>query len=326
MVKEIINVKARGLQKLPTVLNKKDIRLSIRDLKIKSKQLYVKNRMYVPENKSLQLFLLQQHHNSLIHGHLKYKAMYWKIQERYFWFDMAKHCKQYASNCLTCRQTKAYTVQKQDFLNLLPISNRKWMDLSLNFVVKLPKCRQRNCVFQHILVVVDQLTKKRLYEPLETLHTSKFINVMYCWVFALYGFLLTTVNDRGGQMTAILWRRLCKQYGINIKFSLAHHPETDSQTKSANRVIKNYLRAYIAYTQDNWIDYLSIAKFTASNHVNASTNITSFFTNYGFNPCTGIEPPGTYKGEKEQQAKLLVADKIIAWQAEMMTFLQDQLA
>ena len=49
------------------------------DLKIKNKQFYVKNRMYISENKPLQLFLLQQYHDSPIYGHPGYKAMYWKI-------------------------------------------------------------------------------------------------------------------------------------------------------------------------------------------------------------------------------------------------------
>ena len=100
VVKEIINAKARGFWKLPTSLIKKDIRLSTRGLKIKSKQLYVKNKMYIPENEALQ-----QHHNLLIHGHPGYKAMYQTIQANYFWFEMAKHYKQYALNCLTCRHT-----------------------------------------------------------------------------------------------------------------------------------------------------------------------------------------------------------------------------
>ena len=132
---------------------------------------------------------------------------------------------------------------------------------------------------------------------------------MYHWVFALYGFPLTIVNDRKGQMTAMLWRQLCKWYNINIKFSLAHHPETDGQIKNVNRIIKNYLCAYIAYTQDNWVDHLSMAEFAASNHVNASTGMKLFFANHRFHPRTGIELSGTYEGE--QQAELLAADKII---------------
>ena len=53
VVKEIMDAKTHGLQKLPTALTKKGIILSIGDLKIKSEQLYVKNRMYVPENEAL---------------------------------------------------------------------------------------------------------------------------------------------------------------------------------------------------------------------------------------------------------------------------------
>ena len=167
--------------------------------------------MYIPENKALQLhLLLQQHHNPPIHGHPDYKAMYQKIQANYFWFEIAKHCKQYASNCLTCKHTKAYTIQKQGLLNLLPISNRKWMDLLFDFIVKLLKCRRQNHVFQHILVVVDRLTRQWLYKLLKILHTSKFINAMYCCVFSSYRFPLTIVNDCKGQMTATLWWRLCK--------------------------------------------------------------------------------------------------------------------
>ena len=59
---------------------------------------------------------------------------------------------------------------------------------------------------------------------------------------------VTTVNDRGGQMTSTLWKPLCKRYGISIKFSSAHHLETNGQTEDANKVMKNYLRTYINYT------------------------------------------------------------------------------
>ena len=161
---------------------------------------------------------------------------------------MAKHCKQYASNCSTCRRKKAYTVQKQGLLNPLPIPNRKWIDLLLDFIIKLPKCHRRNRIFQHILVVVDQLTKQYLYELLKTLHIGEFIDTMCYRVFASYKFLLTIVNDWGGQITATLWQQLCKRYRINIKFSLVHHSEIDGQTESTNKVMKNYLWAYIAYT------------------------------------------------------------------------------
>ena len=172
-------------------------------------------------------------------------------------------------------------------------------------------------------MIVDRLTKQSLYKPLKILQMTEFINAMYWRIFAMNGFPLTTINDRGSQMTSILWKQLCKKYGINIKFFSTHYPETNGQTKSANRIMKNYFCAYINHTQDDWVDNLLIAEFAASNYVNASTEIMPFFADYGFYPQIGIEPPGTYKSK--QKAKLLAADKIVKKQAKIMTFLQDQL-
>ena len=125
-------------------------------------------------------------------------------------------------------------------------------------------------------------------------------------------------------MTAMLWLQLCKQYKINIKFFSTHHPETDSQIKSANKVIRNYLCVYIAYTHNDWVNHLPIAEFAASNYVNALISVTLFFADHSFYPQTSIEPSGTYK--RKQKAKLLAANKIICKKEKMIAFLQDQLA
>ena len=67
-----------------------------------------------------------------------------------------------------------------------------------------------------------------------------------------------------------------------------------------------------------------MTEFAASNHINASIGMTAFFANYDFQPRTDIKPSGMYK--RERQAELLMADKIICRQEEMIAFLQDQLA
>ena len=83
--------------------------------------------------------------------------------------------------------------------------------------------------------------KQHLYEALKTLKTAEFIDAIYKRIFATYEFPFTTVNNKGCQITSTLWKQLCSRYSISIKFSPAHYPETDGQTESANRVMKNYL-------------------------------------------------------------------------------------
>ena len=81
----IIAAKRAGLRKLPAEITKQSIKLAMEDLTLKSSErstrLYVKSKMYVPNDENLKLFLLQQHHNPAIQGHSGYKAMLRKLLE-----------------------------------------------------------------------------------------------------------------------------------------------------------------------------------------------------------------------------------------------------
>ena len=63
------------------------------------------------------------------------------------------------------------------------------------------------------------------------------------------------------------------------------------QTESANAALKQYLRAYVNYEQDNWVDLLPIAEFEANSDRNNSSGIAPFLATKGYHPCSGLEPP-----------------------------------
>ena len=66
-----------------------------------------------------------------------------------------------------------------------------------------------------------------------------------------------------------------------------------------------------------------MAKFLTNIHVNESTKMTLFFANNGFHSCTDVKSPQAYK--KNQNAKLLTANKIVKQQEKTRLFLQNQL-
>ena len=84
----IIAAKRAGLRKLPAKITKQGIKLAMGDLTLggsgRSTRLYVKSKMYVPNDENLKLFLLQQHHNPPTQGHPGYKAMLWKMLENWY--------------------------------------------------------------------------------------------------------------------------------------------------------------------------------------------------------------------------------------------------
>ena len=55
-----------------------------------------------------------------------------------------------------------------------------------------------------------------------------------------------------------------------------------------------YLRGFVSFTKDDWVDWLPLAEFATNNQVNETTGMSPFFANYGFNPRLGIEPPGPH--------------------------------
>ena len=129
IVNSIIDAKRQGLRKLPTKITKQSIKLAMEDLTVggsgRNTRLYVKSKIYVPDDQNLKLFLLQQHHEPAMQGHPGYKAMLRKLLENWYWPGMPRDCKQYATNCSVCWRTKAYNTKKQGLLNPLPIPSQK---------------------------------------------------------------------------------------------------------------------------------------------------------------------------------------------------------
>lgn len=324
VTKLIKKAKRANARKLPRELTKQGIKLALGDIEIQDDRVYYKTRLWIPQSDKLKLHLLKKHHEPPMQGHPGYRNMYSKLMENYYWENMKSDCRRYSTNCSICRRSKAYNTPKQGLLAPLPIPQRKWLDISLDFVTGLPECRRRNQVFENILVIVDRLTKKKLYEPMTSMGTRDLL-ALRRRVFCCYGLPNSIVSDRGSQLTAKLWKRICSRYGIKDKLSSAHHPETDGQTENANKVMKNYLRAYVRYAQDDWVDHLPDAEFAANNHVNVTTGMTPFFADHGYHPQTGCEPPGTFNSTISGKAELLQADKIIEKQNAIREWLIDHI-
>lgn len=91
--------------------------------------------------------------------------------------------------------------------------------------------------------------------------------------------------------------------------SIFFYLETNKKTKSANAILKQYLKAYISYKQNNWIDFLSIVEFKANSNWNNSSNIALFLVTKRYYPCLVFKPPIL-----SEKSLLLVAKKEIKFE------------
>ena len=77
---------------------------------------------------------MEAHHLDRMAGHPGPKAMYRTMLRGYFWPGMKQDIKRFADNCTICHRAKPRSTQKQGLLRPLPIPNRKWLDISIDYI------------------------------------------------------------------------------------------------------------------------------------------------------------------------------------------------
>ena len=97
-------------------------------------------------------------------------------------------------------------------------------------------------------------------------------------------------SDRGSEFISHFFRSLRKALDMKLHFTSGYHPEGDRQTKRVNQTLEQYLCIFTNYQPDNWSSLLPLAEFSYNNAPNATTGVSPFFANKGYDPAITIHP------------------------------------
>jgi hypothetical protein len=86
----------------------------------------------------------------------------------------------YVARCDTCRRVKAIYMKTAGPLQSLPIPVWKWEDISMDFIVELPRTTKG---YDSIWVIVDRLMKISHFLPVKTDHLVIVYAQLYIVVF-----------------------------------------------------------------------------------------------------------------------------------------------
>jgi len=125
-------------------------------------------------------------------------------------------------------------------------------------------------------------------------------------MWKLHGLPESIISDKGPQFMAGIMQELNRMLRIKSKLSTVFHPQTDGQTERVNQELEQYLRMFIDHRQEQWPDWLGMAKFAYNNKVYSSTKMLPFKANYGQNPRIGFEirKKGRYEGAEKFITKI----------------------
>ncbi|KAG5003627.1 hypothetical protein JHK86_027766 [Glycine max] len=201
--------------------------------------------------------------------------------ENFIWPAMRQDVKLFITTCLVCQQTKNDHQRSQGLLCSLPILARPWVDLSLDFIVGLPPFKGHSTLF----VVVDRFLKGIHIGLLPPHYTAFEVAKVFMEISGkIHGILRSLVSDRDPLFVSRFWQELFKLSGTTLRMSTAYHPQTDGQTEVMNRVIEQYLRAFVHHRPSTWGHFLLWAEWSYNTSTHSATGMSPYEVTFGKKP------------------------------------------
>jgi hypothetical protein len=199
--------------------------------------LWYKKRICISEIKEIRELILREAHDLAYSIHPGSTKMYHDLKSRYWWYGMKRAIAKYVALCDNCQRVKVERQRPAGLLQPLKIPEWKWEEISMDFIVGLPKTQNG---YDSIWVTVDHLSKVAHFIPVKTTYKgSKLAELYIARILCLHGVPKKIVFDRGIQFRSKFWEKLHESMNTKLNFSSAYHPQTDGQTERVNQILEN---------------------------------------------------------------------------------------
>ena len=154
-------------------------------------------------------------------GHFGRDKTYHMLHTHFYWPHMLRDVENLVKRCLECLKAKS-RVMPHGLYNPLPIPTAPWEDISMDFIVGLPRTKKgRDSIF----VVVDRFFKMAHFIAChKTDDATNVANLFFREVVRLHGVPRTIVSDRDVKFLRYFWKTLWGKLGTKLLFSTSSHP------------------------------------------------------------------------------------------------------
>ena len=142
--------------------------------------------------------------------------------------------------------------QPRGLLEPLPIAERPWESVTMDFIISLPKSKG----YGSIIVVVDRFFKYAAFIAAPKDYTAKETNRLF--------------------FTGKFCTELFKLIGLELHFSISFHPQMDGQTERGECTTRAILEDFVSANQTNWAKLLDVAQFSYNLQRSEATNKSPF--------------------------------------------------
>lgn len=223
--------------------------------------------------------VLHEAHATTIGGHVGKDRLGNKLKRSYYWHNFWSVIEKYVKACKICQKCKIESV-KQGFLKPLPIPNRPWKDISIDFLT-LPEAED-GC--NNLLVIVDRFSKMVKLMPCTKQVTAEeaaewFLNNIVC----TFGAPQSIVSDQDSKFTSDLWVHVMKKMGTKMSLTQPGRAQANGQTEIMNKTIKEMITKE-ANERKQWSSRIKLIEAAINTNVSTTTKLSPAAIVFGFEP------------------------------------------
>jgi len=116
-------------------------------------------------------------------------------------------------------------------LQQLPIPERSWNSISMDFIEKLPSSSS----FDTILVIVDRLSKQAIFIPTQdTITSAELARLFIIHVFSKHRVPSHVTSNRGSEFVSHFFCSLGTTLDMRLHFTSRYHLEANGQVEWTN--------------------------------------------------------------------------------------------
>ena len=147
----------------------------------------------------------------------------------------------FVAACPVCQRSKYHASSPVELLQPLPIPKAIREEISMDFIVGLPKSKG----FDVVLVVMNRMSKYGHFILIKHPYTIRSITEIFVKeIIILHGVPISIASDRDPTFMSHFWQKLFKLQGTTLNMSTTYHPESNGQTEVLNKTLETYLRCF----------------------------------------------------------------------------------
>jgi len=213
--------------------------------------LFHDSQLWVSFNELLQMNLIREVHDQSSIDHSEILRTVKIIKRNYYWSSMWKTIDRYIWNCYVCQRSKTSRDKSNNLLQSLSISEQRWQNIVMNFIIDLSDSYNYNA----ILTIICRLLKERHYISCitddEDITVKKTAEMLLQWVYWTHDLSSFIVFNRDSQFIFILWKFLCKRLSISLWLFIIYLSQINDQSERVNQNVEQYLHFFCLYMQND---------------------------------------------------------------------------